>query len=305
MHAWEAIQKSIEYIEENLTQEIQIEELASIAGLSPFYFQRLFTRLVKKPVYEYIKLRRLAQAVNELKGKEVRILDVAINYGFSSHANFTRAFKETYGITPEEYRTGKIHLNQFVKPELVLNYVMVDENVPLITDGIVIEIKRKKLEASCSYIGIAREIPIAELMGGTTTGVSVTGKLWDDFHSVKSQIPYLVKGGNEFGALYIGVAKEGYCTYMAGAEAEYGARAEGYSTFELPATEYLVCGFEAENFDELINSAVYKAQTFMERWMKKHNLTTTDFAGEMYYASTTDHVYLEHWMIPISIFKAQ
>ncbi len=300
MHAWEAIQKGIEYIEENLTQEIQIEELASIAGLSPFYFQRLFTRLVKKPVCEYIKLRRLAQAVNELKDKEVRILDIAIDYGFSSHANFTRAFKETYGITPEEYRTSKLYLNQFVKPELVLNYVMVDENVPLITDGIVIEVKRKKLEVPRSYIGIAREIPIAELMGGTTTSVSVTGKLWDDFHSVKSQIPHLIKGGNEFGVLYVGEAKEGYCTYMAGAEAEYGASVEGYSTFELPAAEYLICGFEAENFEELTNSAVYKAQTFMERWMREHHLTTTDFAGEMYYPSIAEYSYLEHWMIPIS-----
>ena len=115
----------------------------------------------------------------------------------------------------------------------------------------------------------------------------------------------LYEGGNEFGALYIGEAKEGYCTYMAGAEAEYGVSVEGYSTFELPVAEYLICGFEAENFEELINSAVYKVQTFMERWMKKHNLITTDFAGEMYYTSTAEHVYLEHWMMPISIFKAQ
>lgn len=268
MHAWEAIQKSINYIEENLTQEIQVEELANMAGLSPFYFQRLFTRLVKKPVCEYIKLRRLARAANELKNKEMRILDTAIKYEFSSHANFTRTFKEVYGITPEEYRTGKIHLNHFVKPELVLNYVMVDENVPLITDGIVIEIKRKKLEVPRSYIGISREIPIAELMGGTTTSVSIVGRLWDDFHSVKSQIPHLIANGNEFGALYIGKAKEGHCIYMAGADAEYGTTAEGYSTFEPPIAEYLVCGFEAETFEELTNSAVYKAQTFMERWMK-------------------------------------
>lgn len=299
MHAWEAIQKSVDYIEENLTQDIRIEELANIAGLSPFYFQRLFVRLVKKTVREYIKLRRLAQAINSLKDNNIRILDTAIKYGFSSHANFTRAFKETYGITPEEYRINKIHLNQFVKPELILKYVMIDENVPLITDGIVIEVKRQKLKTPRSYIGIAREIPIAELMDGTTTSVSISGKLWDDFHSIKSQIPYLIPNGNEFGALYMGNAKEGYCIYMAGAEAEHGKIAEGYSTFELPATEYIICGFEAENFEELTTSAVYKAQIFMERWMKEHKLTTTDFAGEMYYPLTKDCAYLEHWMIPV------
>ena len=104
MHAWEAIEQSLAFIEENLTEEISTEELANTAGLSPFYFQRLFKRLVNKPVQEYVKLRRLAKAVESLSNTERRILDVALDYGFSSHANFTRVFKETYGITPEEYR---------------------------------------------------------------------------------------------------------------------------------------------------------------------------------------------------------
>ena len=45
MHAWEAIEQSLAFIEENLTEEISTEELANTAGLSPFYFQRLFKRL--------------------------------------------------------------------------------------------------------------------------------------------------------------------------------------------------------------------------------------------------------------------
>ena len=50
MHAWESIQKTLNYIEEHIGEEIQIEELADLAGLSLFYYQRLFARLVKKPV---------------------------------------------------------------------------------------------------------------------------------------------------------------------------------------------------------------------------------------------------------------
>ncbi|WP_052661395.1 helix-turn-helix domain-containing protein [Clostridium aceticum] len=57
MHAWEGIQKTIDYIEGNMSEEIKIEELAEMAALSQFYFQRLFKRLVKKPGNEYIKLR--------------------------------------------------------------------------------------------------------------------------------------------------------------------------------------------------------------------------------------------------------
>lgn len=300
MHAWEAIQESINYIEEHFMNEIRIEELAEMVGLSPFYYQRLFTRLVKKPVGEYIKLRRLAWAANGLRNDR-RILDTALDYGFSSHANFTRAFKEAYGITPDAYRTTDVQLNQFVKPELMLTYVMVDEDVPVVTDGIILEVTRKQLHKPRTFIGIAKEIPLSELMGGRDTSVSYAAMLWNTFHEMKQTIPYLIPDGNEFGALYMGNAKAGYCMYMAGAEAEYGSNVEGYTSFELPAAEYIICGVEAENFAELTNSAVYKAQTFMERWMNEHALTTTDFAGEMYYPVTNEAAYLEHWMIPVAI----
>ena len=71
MHAWEAIEQSLDFIEEHLAEEISTEELANIASLSPFYFQRLFKRLVSKPVQEYVKLRRLAKRSEERRvGKE-------------------------------------------------------------------------------------------------------------------------------------------------------------------------------------------------------------------------------------------
>ena len=301
MHAWESIQKSVDYIEEHLAEEIKLEDLANIAALSPFYFQRLFSRLVRRPVYEYIKLRKLAKIVNELEEKQVRIVDIAFDYGFSSHGNFTRTFKEAFGITPDEYRTSPVILNQFVKPELILNYVMVDEGVPIITEGMVIEVTRKQLTAPRTFIGIEQEIPICQLIGGETTGVAAAAQLWDEFHRHKPHISHLLPKGNELGALYMGNAKEGYCTYMAGAEVAPGALVEGYSSFELPAAEYVVCGFEAESMAELCGSAVFKAEKFMDRWMKKHKLTTTDFAAEMYYPHTPEAAYLEHWMIPVQL----
>ena len=67
MHAWETIEHSLDYIDEHLGEEVKIEELAGMAALSPFYFQRLFKRLVHKPVQEYVKLRRLAKAVEALR----------------------------------------------------------------------------------------------------------------------------------------------------------------------------------------------------------------------------------------------
>lgn len=298
MHAWESIQASVDYIEEHLNEDLQIETLANIASLSPFYFQRLFNRLVNKTVYDYIKMRKLSKTSEILKSGNRRIVDIAMEYGFSSHSNFTRAFKETFGLTPEQYRTDPVVLNHFVKPDLILNYVMVEENIPLITDGMVLEIFRQKLDQPRVFAGIEGEIPISQLMGGETTGVSAGAKLWADFHKIKPLIPNLLPQGNELGALYLGNAKEGNCIYMAGAEIIPGTSVPGYQTFEMPACEYLVCGFEAENISQLYGDAVFKADKFMDRWLKQHQITTAAFGVEMYYPPSPEAAYLEHWSIP-------
>lgn len=121
MYAWQEIQVTLDYIEENYDKEIDIDKLAAIAHLSKYYYQRLFFRLTKKTVNDYVKLRRLEKAANQLKNTEKRILDIAIACGFSGHSAFTRAFKEVYKITPDDYRNQKIHLDHFIKPDLQHN----------------------------------------------------------------------------------------------------------------------------------------------------------------------------------------
>jgi|GEM_PF-44588 len=297
MHAWEAIQKSIDYIENNLAEEIKIETLSNVASLSPYYFQRLFGRLIKKPVNEYVKLRRMAKASEDLKNKNKRIFDIALDYGFCDHANFTRAFKGTYGITPEEYRNHPVILNQFVKPDLLLNYVMVEEDIPLITEGMVVEVTRRNLDERRTFIGIKYEVPVSELANGKTTGIAMAGGIWDDFHRQKPGIPHILVNGNEFGVLYMGEnTGDGCCIYMVGAEVTENTMTEEYGSYTLPRGEYIVCCFRAENFAELVGSAVFKASSFMKGWMKKHNLTCGEFVTEMYYDTNTEVNYMELWL---------
>ena len=68
MHAWEQIQLTLDFIEEHLNEDISTEYLAGLAALSPFYYQRLFRRLVKKPVGEYIKHRRPRRLQGHYRG---------------------------------------------------------------------------------------------------------------------------------------------------------------------------------------------------------------------------------------------
>ena len=73
-------------------------------GYSEFYTTRKFKEISGIPFRDYLRLRKLAVALKEVRDSEKSILDIAFDYGFSSHEAFTRAFKRTYGVTPSEDR---------------------------------------------------------------------------------------------------------------------------------------------------------------------------------------------------------
>lgn len=296
MYAWEAIQKTLDYIEDRINENQEIDDLASLAALSPFYYQRLFSRLVKKPVREYIRYRRLARACESLSNKENRILDVALEWGFGSHEGFTRAFKEAYGMTPEQYREHPVRLNQFDKPDLSLGYTMIDEGVPLISDGLVLEINRRTLEQPVLFLGLSDYVPIDDQMPlGEATGVDVPGEVWRQFHERKGSINRL-PGGRELGVAFMGDAPEGSFTYFAGAEAPPDADPGEFKGWQLPAREYVVFGFEAENFMELVTSALNKALNYSGLWLKKHGMVNMLYVPELYYESTPEASSMELWL---------
>ncbi len=296
MHSWEAIEQSLDYIEEHLQQDIAIEALAQKVNLSVYYFQRLFRRLVNQSVTEYVKLRKLAKASDEIINTDKRIIDIALTYGFSSHPSFTRAFKEVYGITPEVYRKEKPHLNHFVKPELSLHYEQVQENVPLIVDGIVIEITRQYIEDDYKIVGVKGQVDETELGYGKSTGVSTIGELWDAFHQKKMKIRQQICKDKEYGLLYKGEAREGCFMYLAGAKAKELVVDQQVDQYTLEAGEYLVCQVEAESFQDLIDSAIYKASMFLNQWIVQHEIACGNYAVEVYEQMTEQSSYMELWM---------
>lgn len=104
------IQRSIDYIEEHLQDGIGLDALAALAGFSPYHYCRVFQYSVGISVMDYVRQRRMAHAAAELVAGQ-RVLDVAVKYGFDTHAGFTRAFRKALGLTPERYRslgTGRV-----------------------------------------------------------------------------------------------------------------------------------------------------------------------------------------------------
>ena len=100
----DGFQKSIDFIECNLDGSPEIEEIAGLAALSPFYYQRIFGALCGMTVGEYIRGRRMTLAAQELSGTESRVIDVALKYGYDSPDSFAKAFQRFHGISPSMAR---------------------------------------------------------------------------------------------------------------------------------------------------------------------------------------------------------
>ncbi|NLM50188.1 MAG: helix-turn-helix transcriptional regulator, partial [Clostridiaceae bacterium] len=80
------------YIEEHLTEEIDYSEIAKIAYCSEYHFKRMFSFLAGISLSEYIRRRRLTLAALDLKNNDLRIIDIAVKYGYNSADSFSRAF---------------------------------------------------------------------------------------------------------------------------------------------------------------------------------------------------------------------
>lgn len=96
------IQRSLDWIEENLRAEITAGELAAQAGFSLFHFYRLFQNTVGMPVMQYIVRRRLLHAAYAVSRGETQI-SAALEYGFDTHAGFYKAFQREFGCSLSAY----------------------------------------------------------------------------------------------------------------------------------------------------------------------------------------------------------
>jgi AraC family transcriptional regulator len=96
---------SIDYIENNLTGEIDMNEVAKIAACSSFHFQRMFSYMANVPLSEYIRRRKMSLAAADLTGENSKVINIALKYGYDSPTAFNRAFQRVHGFAPSEVKT--------------------------------------------------------------------------------------------------------------------------------------------------------------------------------------------------------
>lgn len=101
------IQNAVNYVEQHLMEEIDYEAVAKEACSSEFHFQRVFSILCGFTLGDYIRMRRLALAAEELLRTDEKVIDIALKYGYDTPESFTRAFVRFHGVTPTQARQGK------------------------------------------------------------------------------------------------------------------------------------------------------------------------------------------------------
>ncbi|MEA5057903.1 MAG: AraC family transcriptional regulator [Anaerotignum propionicum] len=142
------------YIEEHLTEEIDYSEISRIAYCSEYHFKRMFSFLSGITLSEYIRRRRLTLAALDLKDRDLRIIDVAVKYGYGSADSFSRAFHSMHGFLPSEARNENIQLKAYprmtfqlsIKGGCEMNYRIVEKEqfklvgfkkrVPIVFEGV-------------------------------------------------------------------------------------------------------------------------------------------------------------------------
>ncbi|ERK29318.1 AraC family transcriptional regulator [Clostridium intestinale] len=159
------VQTAIEFIEGNINESLTLKDISQNVYVSPYYFHRLFYLVAHETIGDYIRKRRLSLATTEIANKENKIIDIALNYSYSSHEAFTRAFTSYFGVSPYEFRTtGKIN-------SLLLKEPLRDIYLEHIKEGISIEPRIVKKDA----------IKLAGIKGKTSLSNNRIPELWNKF----------------------------------------------------------------------------------------------------------------------------
>lgn len=98
------INEAFEYIHKKYTEDIQLEDVAKLVGLSEYYFSRLFKQITEKSFYNYLNEYRIKQSEMLITNSSMSITEIAYAVGFNSIVTFNRCFKTVKGCSPTTYK---------------------------------------------------------------------------------------------------------------------------------------------------------------------------------------------------------
>ncbi len=235
----EAVQKMQDYIETHLETEITLADLSRVSLFSPWYAYRLFKLYTGLTPAEYIRRLRLSESAKRLKSEHCRVIDAALDTGFSSVDGFQRAFRKEFGCNPAQYAREKMPIPLFVPYGVKFRALKKEAKTMENVQSVFVQLQRKPARKVIVKRGVAAEDYFAyceevgcDVWGLLTSMDSLCGEpvcLW---------LPEKFKKPNT-------------STYVQGVEVDCdynGMIPDGFDVILLPEAEYLV--FQGEPFEE-------------------------------------------------------
>lgn len=224
------IQRAIDYVEAHLDETVDFGAVAREAASSPFHFQRMFAMVCGYTLGDYIRMRRLSVAADELYRTDDRIIDIALRSGYDTPESFSRAFARFHGISPSEARRGgNVKSFSRLSVKLILEGGNIMDYRIEKTDAFKVICRRKRVEKPQGDIA-------ADDITGFWRECSVDG-------SIEKMCKYADFGRFHgiLGICFSGEAADNGFPYGIGAEYNGAQVAEdGFDIVEIPAHTYAV-----------------------------------------------------------------
>ena len=161
--------QAIDYIENNLSDEIDYSTAAQYMNCSVWEFQRIFSFMAQTPLSEYIRRRRLTLAAHDIQVNNDKVIDVALRYGYDSPDSFSRAFNQLHGTTPKSARDDGVTLKVF--PRLIFKFILKG-----------VESMDYRIEEKETFQVIGRTKRMTTVNDAHYNGI---GALWNEWNSTK------------------------------------------------------------------------------------------------------------------------
>ena len=243
--------QTMDYLEQQLTEEVDMKKFQQLSGYSYPLFSRLFSILADMTLAEYLRNRRLSEAVMDLRESSEKVIDIAMKYGYDSADAFSAAFKKFHDATPSEVRNGKPY-RVFPKLQLSLK----------ITGGKNMDIKTQ--EKPAFIVAGVLLVAIAN---------SKCPSAWEQLYAHHSfEMLEGLGSGQSFGVC--SDVKEGeIIDYMAAYDVTDKTKAEelGLSIKDIPAAEYAIVPVKGPIPASIHNAWKYVLEVFFPETGYRHS----------------------------------
>ena len=283
--------QAITYIENNLTEKIDYTHVAQIAGCSVYHFQRMFSYITNVSIAEYVRRRRMTLAAFELQSSNIKIIDLALKYGYDSPEAFTRAFQLLHGVTPTHARKQGVSIKAFprmsfqisIKGDSEMNY-KIEQKDAFEVYGIEREFDLKDGENLKAIPAFWQEMlhngEVDKLAASTGEAMEQSGGLC----AVNSLCCHRDMDGTTF-------------PYMLCAMKTDKSITDGYEVVKVPAATWAIFRNEPHTMEETSTAIQTLIRRVYTEWLPTSNFEKLDgYEFEMYYDDGKGNYYEETWI---------